>query len=196
MEHLGKCAAWTARGALRAVASAGLVLLAAAFTGHPVAEQTFDEAMAAYKRGDYTTAFRGFLHAAEQGNDKALFNLEFLYFSSEGVPQDYVEAATWYRRVAEQGPAFAQFSLGLMYYNGQGVPRDYGKAHMWLDLATLTSFVDTDTQERWRQARDAVAQLLSPEDLARAQRMAREWRPKGETQSPPPKNAGADGDMR
>ena len=145
---------------------------------------------------NYDEAARWWHRAADQGDASAQANLGVMYDKGYGVPQDNVEAAQWYRRAAEQGLVFAQFSLGLMYYNGEGVPRDYGKAHMWLDLATLTSSVDTDTQERWRQARDAVAQLLSPEELARAQRVAREWRPKGETQSPSPQNAGADGDTQ
>ena len=45
-----------------------LVLLAT-LPGAPVAAgQTFDEAVAAYDRGDYATAVRGFLVHAEQGD--------------------------------------------------------------------------------------------------------------------------------
>ena len=43
-----------------------------ALPGTPVAaEQTFDEAVATYKRGDYATAMRGFRVYAEQGSAEA-----------------------------------------------------------------------------------------------------------------------------
>ena len=52
----------------------GIVILAllTALPGTPVAaEQTFDEAVATYKRGDYATAMRGFRVYAEQGSAEA-----------------------------------------------------------------------------------------------------------------------------
>ena len=56
----------------------GIVALAllATLPGAPVAaEQTFDEAVAAYGRGDYAIAVRGFLVHAEQGDASAQNNL-------------------------------------------------------------------------------------------------------------------------
>ncbi len=232
MEHLGKRATRTAQWALR-ISAAALILISVA-AGPPAAAQTFDEAWAAYERGDYTTAFRGFLglaeqgdahaqfnlglmysdgegvpqnyiesakwyrRAAEQGDAHAQFNLGIMYDFGQGVPQDYVESAKWYRRAAEQGDAFAQHSLGIMYSFGQGVPQDYVRAHMWLNLATsLFSTDDTDRRERARENRDAIARRLTPEALARAQRMAHEWRPRIEAQSPPPSpGVDSDGDAR
>ena len=44
-----------------------------------VAEQTFDEAVAAYERGDYDTAMQGFRVHAEQGNAEAQLNLGQMY---------------------------------------------------------------------------------------------------------------------
>ena len=101
-----------------------------------------------------------------------------MYANGEGVPQDYAEAVKWYRLAVEQGNALAQRNLGIMYYNGHGVPQDYVRAHMWLNLAAsrYPATVKKDREEAARD-RDRVARLLSPEALARAQRMAREWRP-------------------
>ena len=68
-----------------------------------VAEQTFDEAVAAYERGDYDTAMQGFRVHAEQGNAEAQLNLGVMYANSLGVPEDDAEAARWFRKAAEQG---------------------------------------------------------------------------------------------
>ncbi len=84
----------------------GIVAVAvlAALPGTLVAaEQTFDEAVAAYERGDYATAMRGFRVHAEQGNAEAQLNLGVMYANSLGVPEDDAEAARWFRKAAEQG---------------------------------------------------------------------------------------------
>ena len=112
----------------------GIVALAllAALPGTLVAaEQTFDEAVAAYERGDYATAMRGFRVHAEQGNAGAQVALGVMYDRGEGVPQNYIEAATWYRKAAEQGAAAAQYNLGLKHLDGEGVPEDDVEAVKW-----------------------------------------------------------------
>ena len=133
--------------------------------------------------------------AAEQGLAQAQLNLGVMYDEGYGVPQNYVEAAMWYRRAAEQGLAQAQIILGINYGLGRGVPQDSVRAHMWFNLAASSSAADTDARERALKARNLVTQRLSPEELARARRMAHEWQPRGETQSPP-QTAGADGDTQ
>ncbi len=127
---------------------------------------------------DYAEAVKWYRRAAGQGYALAQNNLGAMYANGEVVPQDYAEAVKWYRLAAEQGHALAQRNLGIMYYNGKGVPQDYVRAHMWLNLAAsrYPATVKEDREEAARD-RDRVARLLSPEALARAQRMAREWRP-------------------
>ncbi len=88
-------------------------------------------------------------------------------------PQDLAEAARWYRLAAEQGYARAQYNLGRMYANGRGVPQDDVTAHMWLNLSA--SRLTGEARERAVEARDAVADLLTPEDRSQAQRRARAW---------------------
>ena len=107
-----------------------MVALAAAWLA-PLALAGFDEGAVAYERGDYETAHREFLKAAEQGDARAQYNLGVMYGKGEGVPQDYAEALRWYRQAAEQGDASAQFNLGVMYYRGEGVSRDYAEALRW-----------------------------------------------------------------
>jgi TPR repeat protein len=102
------------------------------------------------------------------------------YENGQGVPQDYAEAARWYRKAAEQGNAIAENSLGLMYYQGQGVPQDYVQAHLWLNLAA--SRANSDRQKKYADQRDLVAGKMTAEQIAEAQRRAREWKPKGDGQ--------------
>jgi TPR repeat protein len=115
---------------------AGLVLIAALCAGFTLgltapAWAGWDEATAAYKRGDYATTIRELRPLAEQGNAKAQSNLGFMYIKGQGVPQDDAEAVKWYRRAAEQGVAQAQYTLGFMYSKGRAVPLDDAKALQW-----------------------------------------------------------------
>lgn len=108
-----------------------LVLLGAPATG----AETFDEASAAYRRGDYAVAFESFRTIAEQGHARAQYNLGVMYGEGKGVPQDDVEAVRWYQQAAEQGHADAQFNLGWMSAKGRGVPQDDAEAVRWYRLA-------------------------------------------------------------
>jgi TPR repeat protein len=131
--------------------------------------QDNDEAMTWYRK------------AAEQGYDEAQFNLGVMYFESRGVPQDYAEAVKWYRRAAEQDHAKAQFYLALMYSKGQGVPPDYVLAHMWFNLAaSRASASEGKLREEAVKNRDIVASWMNPDEIAEAQRLAREWKPRKE----------------
>ena len=123
---------------------------------------------------DYAEAVRLYRLAAEQGNASALFNLGLKYRDGQGVPQDYAEAARWFRLAAEQGHAFAQLNLGALYAEGEGVPKDYVLAHLWWNLAAAQG------DERAKENRDILASRMTPDQLAEAQRMAREWKPAAE----------------
>lgn len=99
------------------------------------AANPFDEASAAYERGDYVHALKLFRRLAEDGHQWAQRRLGSMYAEGKGVPQDYREAARWYRLAAAQGYAPAQYSLGLAYEKGQGVPQGYEEAVKWYRLA-------------------------------------------------------------
>lgn len=115
--------------AFRHTVAAMMVLLAAAAL--PAAAQTFDEAFAAYERGDYAAAYRDFRPIAERGDARAQYYLAQLYRSGLGVPQDFAEAARWYGRAAVQGDAKAQTALAYQYHVGKGVAQNYGEALRW-----------------------------------------------------------------
>ncbi len=162
---------------------AGLALIAALCAGVTLgltapAWAGFDEAVAAYNRGDYATAIREFRPLAERGNAHAQYNLGVMYRYSHGAPQDHAKAVGWYRKAAEQGHAKAQSMLGLMYYTGVGVPHDYLQAYMWLTLSASRSPLD-ETFNAWvLEGRDEIAAKMSTAQISEAQKLAREWKPK------------------
>ena len=80
----------------------------------------YEDASAAYNRGDYEAALRIWGPFAQQGNEYAQYNLGLTYQKMSG----YQEAIKWYRLAAEQGNADAQTKLGEAYAKGWGVQED------------------------------------------------------------------------
>jgi len=113
---------------------------------------------------------------AEQGDAQAQNSLGVRYDTGQGVPQNYAEAIKWFRMAAEQGDAAAQYNLGSMYGLGRGVPQDYVQAHMWVNLAASMS--QAEENERYANYRKLIAEEMTPAQIAEAQRLAREWKPK------------------
>ncbi|HYJ15492.1 MAG TPA: tetratricopeptide repeat protein, partial [Candidatus Limnocylindria bacterium] len=108
-----------------------LILLAFIYllgTSSFAASNPFDDASAAYERGDYVHAIHLFRELAAKGHQWAQRRLGSIYAQGHGVPQDYQEAVKWFRLAAAQGNVPAQYSLGLAYEKGQGVPQDYQEA--------------------------------------------------------------------
>ena len=117
---------------------------------------------------------------AAAGDARAQSVLGLLYYRGQGgVPQDKVEAAGWFRRAADQGDPQAQYNLGLSYARGDTGAPDNVSAHMWLNLA-VARFLTSDTLARAaaRKDRDLVAEKMTPDQIAEAQKRAREWQPK------------------
>ena len=98
-------------------------------------------------------------------------SLGVMYEEGRGVAQDDAEAAKWMRRAAEHGNAEAQDILGFMYFDGRGVTLDWVQAYMWWHLAAGQG------EARASGARDVVANMMIPAQLAEAQKLAREWKP-------------------
>jgi len=86
---------------------------------------------------------------------------------------DYGTALKEFRPLAEQGFASAQYNLAIMYGKGQGVPEDYVLADMWLNLAAAQGIEDS------AKGLEILEKKMTPAQLAEAQRLAREWKPKG-----------------
>ena len=89
------------------------------------------------------------------------------------------QAAIWYQRAADLGDAQGLYNLGLAYAQGEGVAQDVVKAHMLLNVAAAR-FPPSEGGRRTAavSSRDVVAKEMTPEQLAEAQRLAREWQPR------------------
>ena len=91
-----------------------------------------------------------------------------MYANGEGVLEDDIEAVKWFKLAAEQGYAKAQYNLGLMYDNGEGVIQDNVYAHMWCNIAA------SNGSENAKKGKDILAKQMTPQDISKAQDLARE----------------------
>lgn len=91
-----------------------------------------------------------------------------MYYTGNGVPQDYKKALQWFSKAAEQGEALAQYNLGLMYFNGFGVPQDYVQAYKWFNLSAAQG------NEKARENRDSLLKKMTSAQIAEGQRLSRE----------------------
>jgi hypothetical protein len=158
------------RPALRSISMVVLLTM-----GGPVIAGPAEDAQAAYDRQDYGTALHLLRPLAERGDAKSQNGLGLMYMNGQGVPQDYAEAVKWYRKAADQGFAIAQFKLGLIYASGEAVHCDYAQAHMWFNLAGASAAEGLASNAR--SNRDRVANMMTPEKIAKEQQLAREWKP-------------------
>lgn len=139
----------------------------------PTAEKRqadYGEALRAYTRGDYDAAAPAFEELASQGMVEAQYRLGVMYSQGEGVPRDHAEALAWHRRAAEHGHAQAQTALGIMYRNGLGVRQDYKTAYVWFGLGAAGG------DGRAVSMGQEVAQRMSYEEVAEAERRIQDWR--------------------
>ena len=133
-----------------------------------------------YARGDgvatnFVEAAKWYHKAADQGDASAQYKLGLFYFIGRGVPSDYAEAVKWYRKAAEQGDSGAQCQLGIMFEDGKGVPQDYIEAYKWYNLAAAGGVAKVS------EFRSLLAEKMTPEQIAEAQRRSAKFVPREET---------------
>ena len=192
----------------RSIKSLLAALVVSSYLVAPVLANPSDEGLAAYDRKDYATAIRLWRPLAKKGNATLQVILATLYAQGKGAPQDYEEAIVWYRLAAEQGDpagqhglagayhsgngvrkdvakavewcrksaeqnyALSQVSMGTFYARGLGVPKNDTIAYMWYNLAASKGAKNA------AKYRNLAAERMTPAQIAEAQRLAREWKPK------------------
>jgi TPR repeat protein len=127
---------------------------------------------------DAVEAVKWYRRAAEQNDADAQHNLGFCYAIGNGVAKDEVEAVKWYRKAAEQNLAKSQHNLGNCYFNGDGVAKDNVEAYKWFILASGQGIKESQTNL------SAMRPLMTPEQIAEAQRLVREFKPTETAESP------------
>ena len=126
-----------------------------------------EDADAALVRKDYVTALTKYKSAVLKKDAYAQAQVGNMYNEGLGVVQDYAEAVRWYKLAAAQGNINAQYNLASMYFSGKGAVQDYVRAHMWSNLASVSS-------EENKKKRDAIASFMTGQQIAEAQKLARE----------------------
>jgi hypothetical protein len=153
-------------------------------------------------QGQYKEAANWFKQAADAGIASAAYNLGTMYFNGQGFSQDYDQARTWFELGAKRNDPYAEFQLGLMYFSGKGEPQDAAKELYWYDKAARNGLpaaaynlgvmyhngegVDTDDVKAYAwllfaqrggldiaEAKDAVAENLTPEQTRQAEALSR-----------------------
>jgi len=153
-----------------------LVAMATAVFADP-----FEDAMAAHQRGDYAIEHQLLGPLAEQGDHLAQTSLGFMYLKGQGVAQSHAEAAKWFRKAADQGDPDAQYNLAECYRTGKGVKQDYTQAHMWFNLAaSIYPASERLKRDNAILGRGFVASKMTQAQIAEAQKLAGEWKPKPE----------------
>ena len=80
------------------------------------------------------------------------------------------EALVEWHSAAGNGDRRAMYALGRLYLQGLGVLQDYVEAHKWLNLAASRGEAAALAE------RDALAEKMTPAQVAEAQGLARAWR--------------------
>jgi TPR repeat protein len=135
----------------------------------------YDEGNDAFNRGDFAAAAKQFRLVAVQGDARGQAGLCTLYEDGSGVSQDYTEAVKWCRLAAAQGNWAAQIDLCRLYIHGKGIPQDYVRAHMWCNLASALPGSESNSRSA-SGLRDALSTHMTPEQIAEAQKLARDCR--------------------
>ena len=135
-----------------------------------------------YARGqgvpqDFTEGAKWFRKAAESGFAPAQYLLAGMYDNGEGVPHDHAEAAKWFRMAAEQGLAAAQLEVSAAYGLGEDMPKNLVLGYMWVDLAASNP-QGQDVERLAKQFREELVAEMTPDQVAKARGLAREWKPK------------------
>jgi S1-C subfamily serine protease len=110
------------------------------------------------------------------------------YQNGEGVPKDFELAARYFAQAAQQGSEDGARNAGVAFARGEGVPQDFVSAYFWLSIGALGSASQGwDQSEGSKRAqtylgtpsalRDKLSQKMSPEQVALAQRLVRDWKP-------------------
>ena len=124
---------------------------------------------------DHAEAVRWLSLAAAQDQVQAIMTLAIKYRDGDGIPQTPGEAFRWFLRASELGVVEAMGEVGSMYAAGRGVERDDLEAYRWLHLATMHSA--GGDREVLLIDRETVAERLTADEIARAERDADAWTP-------------------
>lgn len=149
----------------------GLVLSYVLATAAAAAEEPrFEDAKAAYDRGQYAKALSVIRPLAERGDARAQHLLSVMHLFGNGTHVDKCASTIWADRSARQGYVPAFHRLAWAYFSGHGIPRDEAMAYRWALAAD---------REGYRFAREDLGMFgsgLSKQQRMRIQASMKTWR--------------------
>jgi TPR repeat protein len=107
-----------------------VILISFSWVNVVFADAGFD----AYKKKDYSEAYRIWKPRAESGEAYAQDSIGYLYFYGNGVLKDEKKGLEWYEKAAFNGLAEAQRRMAIHYLNER---RSVDKHNMGWDLGNL-----------------------------------------------------------
>ena len=119
----------------------------------------------------YEKAFKWYELAARDGDVNGIYNLADKYRQGKGTAPNNEKALELFGQAARMGNAYAQYDYGSMLAAGLGTEKNLVEAYAWLKIST-------DTLKQGEGILGAVSYLMSKDDLAKAERLAEDYRKK------------------
>ena len=94
-----------------------------------------------------------------------------MHHEGQATAVDHETEMKWFCRTAKAGSGLAQYQLGTGYSNAHGLGQDYVRAYMWINLAGTRGY-GLGSKGPVAVAKQALAELMSAEDLAKAQKLS------------------------
>ncbi|MDP6589876.1 MAG: hypothetical protein QF666_10580, partial [Alphaproteobacteria bacterium] len=120
---------------------------------------------------DYAETIKWLRIAAEQGVSDSQASLGHMYFIGAGTPANPIEALRWFLAAAMQEHVQARLNISRMYFDGDVVEQDFVQSLMWLELS------NAPTESYPTQFYKDLVERLTAEQIAEAEKLAREWTP-------------------
>ena len=96
---------------------------------------------------------------------REIFNYAFDAYTKES----FEEAYQGFKELSEAGSSVSQYFLGVMFLRGCGALQDFVQAHVWFNIAASKGHAKARTHL------EKLTLKMSPEQVAEAQRIARDW---------------------
>lgn len=123
---------------------------------------------------DPERAVEWFRQGAARNDLQSMAYLGWATATGTGTGRDGPAGERLLNAAAGAGNLWAMATLTTLYREGLALTRDYSRAYTWATIALARGH----TGASLRTARDELEKLLTPEQVAAAQRAARDWSPK------------------
>lgn len=163
----------TGKGVPRDFELARTLLTKAAMAGEVSAQTALGTLETAIEKDKLSGVILAQLQADADGGDlKSQLELAERYRFGRDVPMDLQQAIRWYVRAAEYGGDFAPYALGNIHADGETGVVNPSQAYKWYSISEAAA---SDGTEDLRRRKRELIKIMSPDKIAEAERLARDW---------------------